>query len=105
MKTTYVIQHVHKQVRKGVEEARRAKKGEEGTSTGTPGWTSHGRQRKKQRVWTLNRSPHGNKTAREQVGRQIWQRKRENVDPGQMKAIRGSERGKVKRKETRVERS
>lgn len=33
--------------------------------------------RKKQRVWTLNRSPHGNKTAREQFGRQVWQRRRE----------------------------
>jgi ribosomal protein S10 len=26
-------------------------------------------------VWTLNRSPHGNKTAREQFGRQVWQRR------------------------------
>lgn len=31
------------------------------------------RKRKKQRIWTLNRSPHGNKTAREQFGMQIWQ--------------------------------
>ena len=41
-----------------------------------------GRREKKQRVrvqrrkWTLNRSPHGNKTAREQFGRESWKRSR-----------------------------
>lgn len=111
MKTTYVIQHYQKQVRKGVEQARRAKsatvkqtsEGAEGRST--PVQKTHGRLRKKQRVWTLNRSPHGNKTAREQFGRQIWQRKRENVDPAVRKGVRQSEGGKVKRKETHVVRS
>lgn len=44
------------------------------------------RKRKQERIWTLNRSPHGNKTAREQFGRQVWQRTREiggshNMDP------------------------
>jgi ribosomal protein S10 len=29
--------------------------------------------RKERRVWTLNRSPHGNKTAREQFGMVVWQ--------------------------------
>jgi hypothetical protein len=30
------------------------------------------RRRVQRRIWTLNRSPHGNKTAREQRGREEW---------------------------------
>ena len=36
------------------------------------GYTRVGR-----RKWTVNRSPHGNKTAREQRGREEWKRRRE----------------------------
>ena len=93
MKSRYVIEHYNKEVRRGVEKRR----GEE--------VKGQGRQRKKQRVWTLNRSPHGNKTAREQFGRQIWQRKREKVGEEERKKVRKSEKGKVKRKERRVERT
>lgn len=38
--------------------------------------------RVKERKWTLNRSPHGNKTAREQFGRQIWKRRRKRDEEG-----------------------
>lgn len=100
MKATYVIQHYSKEVRTGVEKTRR-----EGNKDSGKDVRVHGRYRKKQRVWTLNRSPHGNKTAREQFGRQIWQRKRENLDQEQRKAVRRSEHGKVSRKEKRVVRS
>lgn len=100
MKARYTIQHYSKEVRTGVGKTRRTGSQDAGKDVRV-----HGRHRKKQRVWTLNRSPHGNKTAREQFGRQIWQRKRENVDQGQRKKVRKSEEGKVKRKEKRVMRS
>ena len=34
------------------------------------------RTRRKRRRWTVNRSPHGNKTAREQLGREQWEMRR-----------------------------
>jgi hypothetical protein len=40
------------------------------------------RKRVKEKRWTRNRSLHGNKTAREQFGRKVWQRKR-NRSEGQ----------------------
>jgi ribosomal protein S10 len=101
VKTTYVRQDRQKPVRQAVERTRRAvAHGRDGSTVKT-----HGRRRKTQRVWTLNRSPHGNKTAREQFGRQRWQRKREHVDPSVRTEVRRSEGGKVKRKETQVTRS
>lgn len=97
MKATYVMQHYSKGVRTSVGKTRRE---------GSAGEVRvHGRHRKKQRVWTLNRSPHGNKTAREQFGRQIWQRKRENLDQSDRNKVRRSEQGKVGRKEKRTVRS
>ena len=59
-------------------------------------------KRKKQRVWTLNRSPHGNKTAREQFGRQVWQRRRERKSESGLESRKKIVYGKnqyVKRKE------
>jgi hypothetical protein len=41
------------------------------------------RKRKQRRKRTLNRSPHGNKTAREQLAQDIWQRKRKRVTNGE----------------------
>lgn len=67
MKQKYVREHYQKVVRKKREEALSEKKERRQMESST-------RTQKKQRVWTLNRSPHGNKTAREQFGRQIWQR-------------------------------
>lgn len=64
-KVEYVREHYSKEVRKDlVEERKEVNK-----------VVGHTLRRKKQRVWTLNRSPHGNKTAREQFGRQVWQRR------------------------------
>lgn len=48
------------------------------------------RGRVKRRKWTVNRSPHGNKTAREQRGRDEWKRSRTRKG-----------RGAVERKERR----
>ena len=64
----YVREHYNKEVRREIvgQVEKREREGLE--------YRNKGRKRKKQRVWTLNRSPHGNKTAREQFGRQIWQR-------------------------------
>ena len=64
----YVREHYNKEVRIGVIGG--VKK--EGTEI-----LHQERKRKNERVWTLNRSPHGNKTAREQFGIQVWQRTRE----------------------------
>lgn len=72
------------------------------------------RRRKKERrkegtkKWTLNRSPHGNKTAREQRGREMWSRKRsvggllEEERVGRRNMNRGNYRrtGRKKRKRT-----
>lgn len=65
----YVREHYHKSVRQTLEEQRLQV---------YPSSTliSKGRKRTKYRRWTLNRSPHGNKTAREQFGRQTWKRTR-----------------------------
>jgi len=69
----YVMEHYSKEVRRSILELanRATTEGEEKIRKGFQ------LKRKKQRVWTLNRSPHGNKTAREQFGRQVWQRRRE----------------------------
>lgn len=42
----------------------------------------------KERKWTLNRSPHGNKTAREQFGRQVWKRRRKRDEEGRLQRKR-----------------
>jgi hypothetical protein len=69
-KVVYVREHYNKEVRKSIlDEVNR-----ESEQNLVKGYKLN---RKKQRVWTLNRSPHGNKTAREQFGRQVWQRRRE----------------------------
>ena len=65
---SYVREHYNQEVRKGLFDTVKERE------TAPVGYENKGRKRKKQRVWTLNRSPHGNKTAREQFGRQIWQR-------------------------------
>jgi hypothetical protein len=65
---SYVREHYHPEVRKAVWKALTEEKG-----TLVRVW-NQGRKRKAQRTWTLNRSPHGNKTAREQFGREVWQR-------------------------------
>jgi hypothetical protein len=95
----YVREHYNQGVRKEVRAQLSTRKGEKGEVT------NKGRRRKKQRVWTLNRSPHGNKTAREQFGRQIWQRsverKREDGTYGlerRKKVIQG-QKEYVKRKQ------
>jgi ribosomal protein S10 len=69
-KVEYVREHYSKEVRKEIAEKRESKKRMKASSF----------QRKKQRMWTLNRSPHGNKTAREQFGRQVWQRRRQRTE-------------------------
>jgi ribosomal protein S10 len=81
-KVEYVREHYSKEVRKSLVEGRKV--GQEKVD----GYTL---RRKKQRVWTLNRSPHGNKTAREQFGRQVWQRR----------VKRTKEDGLIRRKQTR----
>jgi ribosomal protein S10 len=91
MKRTVVIEHSQKEVRQGVEQRRRRERGTEGRS--------HGRLKKGERVWTLNRSPHGNKTAREQFGRQRWQRTREGLEEARVKRVRREYQGNLKRKE------
>lgn len=60
---------------KKVREERIHVNGEEDTKT-------YSIDRVKERKWTLNRSPHGNKTAREQFGRQIWKRRRKRDEEG-----------------------
>lgn len=75
-KVEYVREHYNKSVRRSILEALKEKNGEERQRKGFQ------MKRKKQRVWTLNRSPHGNKTAREQFGRQVWQRRRERERTG-----------------------
>lgn len=64
----YVREHYNKDVRREILE--QVNRGEREVME----FVNKGRKRKKQRIWTLNRSPHGNKTAREQFGREIWQR-------------------------------
>jgi hypothetical protein len=71
-KVEYVREHYNKGVRRSILESVNAVKS--GDEKRVKGFKI---KRKKQRVWTLNRSPHGNKTAREQFGRQVWQRRRE----------------------------
>jgi hypothetical protein len=44
----------------------------DGTSIGLAMREVKKRRRVQRRMWTLNRSPHGNKTAREQRGREEW---------------------------------
>jgi len=85
-KIEYVMEHFSKEVRKSI--VALANQAEtEGEEKRVKGYTL---KRKTQRVWTLNRSPHGNKTAREQFGRQVWQRRR----------VRGeSEKGLERRKQ------
>lgn len=78
-KVEYVREHYNKSVRRSILEALKEKNGEERERKGFQ------MKRKKQRVWTLNRSPHGNKTAREQFGRQVWQRRRERERTGRAK--------------------
>ena len=79
-KVEYVREHYSKDVRKALVEQRKSADKENG----------HTLIRKKQRVWTLNRSPHGNKTAREQFGRQVWQRrlKRKNQEGNEDRIVR-----------------
>jgi hypothetical protein len=72
-KVVYVREHFSKEVRQSIVELARQRE-TEGQEKRVNGYQF---KRKKQRVWTLNRSPHGNKTAREQFGRQVWQRRRE----------------------------
>lgn len=102
MKEKYVREHYHKSVRKRRKKERESRKarerGRERESTS--------RIQKQQRIWTLNRSPHGNKTAREQFGRQIWQRtvvlkQKEGGILKRTKRIRERERP-VKRKQTEI---
>lgn len=64
----YVREHYNKEVRQGVMGEVKKESME---------ILHQERKRKQERIWTLNRSPHGNKTAREQFGRQVWQRTRE----------------------------
>jgi len=78
-KVVYVREHYSKEVRLSLLESVQSRKTESNDNEKREekllqGWKLN---RKKQRVWTLNRSPHGNKTAREQFGRQVWQRRRE----------------------------
>jgi ribosomal protein S10 len=78
---SYTIEHYSKQYRKDVLRQIREsskKRGEE-----QPAFSSSF-FRKKRRVWTLNRSPHGNKTAREQFGRDHWQIRRSLVTSNQL---------------------
>jgi len=77
-KIEYVMEHYSKEVRISIVKLANQVKieGEEKVVKGFK------LKRKKQRVWTLNRSPHGNKTAREQFGRQVWQRRRETSKDG-----------------------
>ena len=53
-------------------------------------------KKKSRRIWTLNRSPHGNKTAREQFGREAWERVRErsNLDDSSVDKVVGSTRNR-----------
>ncbi len=92
-KVEYVREHFNKDVRKILVNGRNEK------MELNNGYTL---RRKKQRVWTLNRSPHGNKTAREQFGRQVWQRrvKRENKESLEgRKQLMGQKNEYVSRKE------
>ena len=72
-KVEYVREHFSKEVRQAVVEKANQRE-TEGQEKRVKAYQFN---RKKQRVWTLNRSPHGNKTAREQFGRQVWQRRRQ----------------------------
>lgn len=59
-------------------------------------------------MWTFNRSPHGNKTAREQFGRQVWQMRMERKGKGGEELRKRKERLKsqsesVSRKERKSE--
>ncbi len=99
-KVVYVMEHYSKEVRKSivelaVQEVDTMKSVGEGKRISTL-------KRKKVRVWTLNRSPHGNKTAREQFGRQVWQRRRERKSESGLESRKKIVYGKnqyVKRKE------
>jgi ribosomal protein S10 len=75
-KIEYVMEHFSKEVRRSIVKMTNQVE-TEGEEKRIKGYTL---KRKKQRVWTLNRSPHGNKTAREQFGRQVWQRRMERKD-------------------------
>lgn len=58
------------------------------------------RGRVKRRKWTVNRSPHGNKTAREQRGREEWKRSRtmKGRGAGERKERRNGKVGVTQRK-------
>ena len=99
-KVEYVREHYSKEVRMSILKSIQTLKTEkdEGTSV-VKGFQF---KRKSQRVWTLNRSPHGNKTAREQFGRQVWQRRRvrdQGQDRGRRKHRMYKENQYVNRKE------
>jgi hypothetical protein len=106
---SYVREHYNKEVRKTVFE--RVNERQEQDKEAVK-YVNKGRKRKQQRVWTLNRSPHGNKTAREQFGRQIWQRtiqvQREKgnprgVDPlSRRKEVIQTQKAYVSRKEKKL---
>ena len=57
-------------------------------------------QRASRKRWTVNRSPHGHKTAREQFGRDRWERKRHLApaaagwSPRREKRLRTREKGR-----------
>lgn len=97
-KVEYVREHYNKGVRLSILESIKEMNGEERSRKGFK------LKRKKQRVWTLNRSPHGNKTAREQFGRQVWQRRRdrEKTSRSQRKQRLYSQNQYVSRKERSV---
>jgi len=76
-KVVYVREHYSKEVRKSILDSVNGGNSVHSDQKIVKGFKLN---RKAQRVWTLNRSPHGNKTAREQFGRQVWQRRRERAD-------------------------
>jgi hypothetical protein len=61
-------------------------------------------ERKHRRKWTVNRSPHGNKTARDQLGREDWKRSRsrEETKKGDLCLAKGkSNQSRGKRRKPR----
>lgn len=98
-KVVYVMEHYSKEVRKSIVELAMQENTTQSVGEGKRVSTL---KRKKVRVWTLNRSPHGNKTAREQFGRQVWQRRRERKSESGLENRKKIVYGKnqyVKRKE------
>jgi hypothetical protein len=95
---------VEESSRNGLEMERKGRKasGERARGSGRgnvqKGMWDQKREREHRRKWTVNRSPHGNKTARDQLGREEWKRSRSRKSGGEGL---GSEAGEAGAKRSR----